>query len=185
MDEITRTPDDLRSSLFVEIGELAWSRNEIARLLSESIEIKKKIETLIESIPEYGELKIDLEKNSFALNMASQERANLEGQIKLLGGQLAKIDEGGVIPGGLTVKKFDTLEITDEFEFKLWAVKYIPSAVSVDQRAAIKAMEYLELRFAKVTKEPRVQIASDLSAYIPKPEETSETSQDTLPLILD
>ena len=185
MDEITRTPDDLRSSLSVEIGELAWSRNEMSRLYSESIEIKKKIETLLESIPEYGELKIDLEKNSFALNMASQERANLEGQIKLLGGQLARIDEGGVIPGGLTVKKFDTLEITDAQAFKVWAVNFLPSAVSVDEKATMKAIANMEVAFAKVVKEARIQISSDLSTYIPKPEETSETSQDTLPLILD
>ena len=165
------------------LTQLAVERNNIARLLCDSIDIKKKIETVLETVPELTDLNIELIRNKFELDLSGQERANLEGRVRLVGKDLASDFPNSEAPVGITVKQFDTLEITDSQALKLWAVYNLPSAVSVDERAALKAIANLEVPFAKVVKEPRVSISSDLTAYLPKPEETGEGSQDTPALI--
>jgi len=74
------------------------------------------------------------------------------------------------VPVGITIKQFKVLKVADEKKAKVWMATNAPTLLSYNDSKLLKAVENLEVDWAVVGTEPRVQIASDLSVYLPKEE---------------
>lgn len=72
---------------------------------------------------------------------------------------------------GVEIKQFDVVDILDEKKAKAWASINMPNALTLKTSELNKVLKGgLEVDWAKVEPEYRVQLATDLRQYLPKEE---------------
>jgi len=144
------------SNLTDKLTDLARLRQEV-----EKLEVQRDFadDTLRKTI-EFSQLEFATE----ALKTVNQIKKHLEDEIR------DSIHTEMEIPSGITIKQFKVLKVADEKKAKVWMATNAPTLLSYNDSKLLKAVENLEVDWAVVGTEPRVQIASDLSVYLPKEE---------------
>lgn len=163
MDEnqkLAITKDDLKSFM----RKLAILEDQIGSKL----EHKKIADEALKKTPEY----YIVLANEVELKSLQQEEAELKSDLKHLFLSLAfEAEFADKKPiDGVEIKKFDTVEILDEQAAKIWLATNAPDCLSIKKSETDKVLKVVKTGFSKVGFEYRVQIASDLSKYLPKEE---------------
>lgn len=148
------------SNLEDKLIELAKMRKEVERL-----EVARDfVDDKLRETAEFAEL----EKISDTLRTVNQIKAHLEEEIRTSTLQEYLKVTPEPLPTGITIKNFKTLRVNDEKVAKVWLATNAPNLLSYSDSKLLKAIENLEIDWARVETEPRVQIASDLSNYLPQ-----------------
>lgn len=148
------------SNLEDKLIQLAKMRKEVERL-----EVARDfVDDRLRETAEFAEL----ERVSNELKTVNQIKVHLEEEIRRDTIQEYMKVSPEPLPTGITIKIFKTLKVNDEKTAKVWLANNAPNLLSYSDSKLLKAVENLEIDWAKVETEPRVQIASDLSKYLPQ-----------------
>ncbi len=145
------------------MSNLTDKLTDLARLRETKENLQARVDFVSDALKRTAEYEqLELAKNELALvskladDVANEIRDSVHTEME--------------IPSGITIKQFKVLKIADAKKAKVWMATNAPTLLSYNDSKLLKAVENLEVDWAVVTTEPRVQIASDLSVYLPKEE---------------
>jgi hypothetical protein len=147
----------------MKMSNLTDKLTDLARLRETKENLQARVDFVSDALKRTAEYEqLELAKNELALvskladDVANEIRDSVHTEME--------------IPSGITIKQFKVLKIADAKKAKVWMATNAPTLLSYNDSKLLKAVENLEVDWAVVTTEPRVQIASDLSVYLPKEE---------------
>lgn len=141
---------------------------QINKAIEFRLESKKIAEEALKKTPEYYIVQADQAE----LKELQETDAELRTAIRELAYDLSKVTdfENRAPADGVKIKHFDIVTITDEKVAKVWLANNAPSCLSIKKSDAERILKALELDFVTKSEEFRVEIATDLSGYLPKEE---------------
>lgn len=141
---------------------------QIDKLLEEQLENKKIADEALKQTVEY----YAVQTVQLALKELQEKDTELRRAIKEIAYDLSKATEfEDCKPAtGVEIKRFETVEITDEQQAKVWLATNAPTCLSIKKSDTDKVLKVVQTGFSKLNIEYRAQIASDLSGYLDKEE---------------
>lgn len=141
---------------------------QINKLMAIRLETKKIAEEALKKTPEYYIVQAD----QIELKNLQEQQTELQNAVKELAYDLSKVTdfEDRKPATGVEIKRFETVEITDEQQAKVWLATNAPTCLSIKKSDTDKVLKVVQTGFSKLNIEYRAQIASDLSAYLDKEE---------------
>lgn len=137
---------------------------ELARARAREEEAKLKQDEMIEALKNSAEwLSLQGKRDN-----AREHKESLEAEIKAEA--LATFTATGTKKQeGVTIKEFTVVKISDESQAREWCMTNFRPALKLDTKTFEKAAQdgTVPAELATVTTEPRAQIATDLSKYLP------------------
>lgn len=151
-----------------DLVSLLQNLAQINKLMESKLESKKLAEEALKKTPEY----YIVQANQNELKELQETDTALRSEIKELALSLSALShfEKRKPAEGVEIKQFETVEIIDEQQAKVWLATNAPSCLSLKKSDVDKVLKVVQTGFSKLNIEYRAQIATDLSGYLPKEE---------------